>query len=162
PASWRNVGRRLTGGVILCAMVALPTRTRADEPTKDLCIAENENAQHLRRAGKLRAARAGFLECEAKSCPRLVREDCSAQLQEVERLLPTVLVRIRDKAGQPLPKLTAAIDDEALSEPVADSEFVVDPGEHTFRFSANGYEPLTKTFSVRESARGQELLVTIE
>ena len=67
-----RIGRTWTLGVALCAAMTFFPRTSAagGEPTKDQCVDANTKAQTLRRASKLRDARAELLICGAGKLPR--------------------------------------------------------------------------------------------
>jgi hypothetical protein len=144
--------------VLACGLVAITTSARGEDGAmgKEQCVETNEDAQSLRQRGELRAARAQFVRCVAASCPRLVREDCAEQVSEIDALLPTLAFVVRDPAGGRVPGVMVAIDGEARGELLEDAPLAMDPGEHTFKFTADGYEPVEKRLVVREGTRGSE------
>jgi hypothetical protein len=144
-------------GVLLAASSA-----SAAEPTKQECIAANESAQDLRRAGKLREARASLAVCTAASCPGPVREDCAQRLTEIEAVMPTVVFAAKDSAGHDLSTVRVTKDGEPLLDKLDGSAIVVDPGEHRFSFEAEGMRNTERTLIVREGDRARRVQVVLQ
>jgi hypothetical protein len=143
-------------GVLLTASVS-----RADEPTKQECIAANEGAQALRQAGKLRDARSKLSVCMASSCPGPVREDCGQRLEDLQRAIPTVVFDVKDAAGRDLLGVQISIDGNAPAM-VGVTAVPLDPGPHAFRFETSGASPVDKTLVLREGERDRRLSVVIQ
>jgi hypothetical protein len=139
-----------------------PTSAFADDLTKEQCVAASENAQTLRQRGKLRAARAEFLVCNSKSCPGPVREDCAEQLRATERMMPTLEFVVRDDSGRDVRDVEVTMDGSRLADRLDGSGVVaVDPGEHTFRFTAAEFEPLERRLVVRARAERTREVITL-
>jgi len=146
---------RLVLGVLLTA-----SASRADEPTKQECIAANESAQALRQAGKLRDARSKLSVCIASSCPGPVREDCAQRLEDVQKAIPTVVFDVKDTAGRDLLDVKLSVDGSAQGS-VRATGVPLDPGPHTFRFEAAGAPAADKSVVVREGERERRITVVI-
>jgi hypothetical protein len=131
----------------------LPCYARAAEPTKQECIAANDAAQDLRRAGKLHEARDKLALCVATSCPGPVREDCGQRLTEVDSVMPTVVFEAKDGAGNDLVAVTVTMDGQRLIDRLTGLPMQLDPGEHRFVFEATGLPSTEKTIVVREGER---------
>ena len=87
-------------GACIAALALVMTSTTAHAaPTKDECINANEAAQASRAAGRLRDAKAELTVCISKSCPGPVRDDCTEQLNELQKVLPTVVFAVRGAGG---------------------------------------------------------------
>jgi hypothetical protein len=69
------------------AMLFFASPAAADAPTKQECVAANEAAQDLRRAGKLREAREKLAVCLDEGCPKAVRDDCAQRRDEVDKAM---------------------------------------------------------------------------
>jgi hypothetical protein len=149
---------------ILVVGAAAP-RARAQEtaaaPTKQECIAADEEAQPLRRARKLIEARERLQECVAAGCPGPVREDCEARLDEVRRALPSVVLAARDAAGRSLVAVRVAVDGEAVAERLDGSPLEIDPGGHVVSFEAAGFERLDAPMVFGEGDKAQRREVTL-
>jgi hypothetical protein len=123
------------------------------------CLEAAESAQRVRGAGELRRARDELIVCSAASCPAAVRGDCTRWLAEVEALLPTVVVQVRDDAAVDLLDVTVTIDGVAQQGALGGRQIVLDPGPRLFRFAAPGRDPVERTVVVREGQKGA--LVTV-
>src|SRR4051812_19701496 len=58
------------------------------EAAKLACLGRHEDAERMRRGGKLLAARSSLLACSRASCPAAVRADCVDWLEDVSRSVP--------------------------------------------------------------------------
>jgi hypothetical protein len=134
----------------------------AAEPTKRECVAANEDAQDLRHAGKLREARRQFAACTAAGCPSLIREDCAQRLREVESALPSIVFVAKDRAGHDLTAVHVAMDGDPLIEHLDGTAVVIDPGEHKFVFTAEGFHDATSTMLVREGEGDRPVRIVLE
>jgi hypothetical protein len=140
------------------AFVVLVSSAAAAEPVsvKQQCIAANENGQNDRRNLRLHDAIDRFDFCAQKLCPPVLREDCAARKLEAESAMPSVTLVARDaKDGQPV-RATVRIDDGAAS-PVPASKISLEPGDHAFVFSAEGYA--NATFSAKLTEKQNERVV---
>ena len=126
-----------------------------DPPTKDQCITANENGQTLRQGGKLREARALLLVCVDPRCPDLVRDDCSERLNELDRSIPTIVFSAKGAADADLATVKVTMDGAPFTERLDGSPIAVDPGEHTFEFSTEGFRTQRKVFVIGEGAKGR-------
>jgi hypothetical protein len=136
--------------LIALGVVLVPWSARAAGPNKLECIAANDDAQDLRRAGKLREAREKLLLCGSTSCPGLVREDCAQRLTEVDHVMPSIVFEVKDGAGSDVAGVTVTLDGQQLPGKLSGLPVQVDPGEHRFVFEAQGLPATEKTIVVRE------------
>ena len=113
---------------------ALAGAARAD-PTTEECIDANAKAQALRRAGNLRHARENLLLCASASCPKMVRDDCTQRMDEVDRLTPTIVFQAKDAQGHDLSDVKVEVDGAPFTDRLVGTPLQVDVGEHTFSFS---------------------------
>ena len=153
---------------LACASAALgltllsATGARADsKQTKAQCVAANESGQDLRRTGKLREAKAALASCVVGSCPSAVREDCAERLADVERALPTVVVAASDAAGKDLVEVHVTVDGEPLTDVLDGKAAPLDPGEHRFRFEANGLPTKDETIVLAEGEKTRRVHVVL-
>jgi hypothetical protein len=135
--------------VLLVGLLATSSAA-ADPVTKEQCISTNEEGQDLRRAGRLRAAADRFTYCSAAVCPTVLRQDCIARLEDVQRAMPTVVFDARDPRGNHVTAVTVTIDDAPFAERLDGTALPVEPGTHRFVFKTAGARPLSKELSIRE------------
>ena len=138
--------------------VALPARA---DPTVDECIAANTSAQTQRRDGKLREARAQLLLCAAASCPKMVRDDCTKRMDEVDRAMPTIVFQAKDSHGGDLVNVDVTMDGSSLTSTLDGHALTVDVGDHQFTFSAQGYNPVTQHFVLVEGQKDRRETITL-
>ncbi len=122
-------------------------------PTKAQCVEANAQGQALRRESKLAAARRQLVTCTDAACPGLVRSDCTARLDELEKAQPTLVLDVKDRAGDDLTAVRVTVDGELLTMPLDGSAMRFDPGQHTFKFEAEGFEPVLRTIVIKEAEK---------
>jgi hypothetical protein len=157
----RRLQRRLGAGVLASAF-GLASGTATADPTKEECMNANEFAQSLRLSRRLRKAEDELTVCVARSCPELVRNDCSERLNEVQRAMPTVVFAVRSARGEGLTAVRVLVDGAPLAETLDGSAIEVDPGAHQFTFLADGYEPFEQETLVWEGQKERSLPVVLQ
>jgi hypothetical protein len=140
------------------AMISAAGQARAD--ALGACVDAHLDSQKLRETGKLVEARARLVTCAADACPTIVRRDCGSWLDEVDRMIPTVVFIAKDGAGNDLSAVRVRVDGVLLTERLDGPAVRVDPGEHVFEFNAADRTPLSKKLVVREGVKDrQEVIV---
>lgn len=134
----------------------------ADEPTKEECVAANEQAQKLRDRHKLRDAREHLRFCVSKSCPLVLQADCAERLNEVEKALPTIVFVVRNERGEDLTAVRVTMDGARLADRLDGSSLTVDPGEHTFVFESEGFARVESKRLVREGDKDRRENVVLK
>jgi hypothetical protein len=145
--------RRARVSACALAAVTLVAATGHAAPTKEQCIDANAQAQKLRRESRLTAARQQLEICGDPSCPTVVRSDCTTRLDEVQKAQPTLVLDIKNKAGDDLTAVDVKLDGQPFAIKLDGSAVSLDPGPHTFSFEAAGFEPFTKTLVLKESEK---------
>ena len=144
----------------LAAAVLFVSPARAADPTVEECVSANERSVPLRKAGKLREARAGLLRCSSASCPAAVRDDCIAEATRLERALPSLVFAVKDAAGNDLTAVRITMDGQPFAERLDGAALDVDPGEHVFVLSAQG-QTVERKLLVREGEKSRREQITI-
>jgi hypothetical protein len=106
---------------------SVPPAARADM-TKAQCVDANVSAQDLRRDGKLSAAREQLVKCAERSCPALVRDDCTRRLDEVDKAEPTIAFEVK-AAGADVFAVTVTVDGKPWTDTLEGKPIPADPGE---------------------------------
>jgi hypothetical protein len=119
--------------ILLVTLIA--SRAAAD---KQACLTAHEEAQKLRTDNKLRAAREKLLVCAANACPPLVKMDCTKWLPEVDRDLPTIIVRAKTDAGDDVADVRVLLDGAEVAKFLDGKPLAIDPGAHTIRLERAG------------------------
>jgi hypothetical protein len=143
--------------VLTLVGAALTSRpARADDMA---CIGASESSLALRKQGKLRDALKQLAVCADTSCPAEVRTECARRVDDVRAAIPTLILAMKDSAGNDVLGATARIDGEAAigldGRPVS-----IDPGEHTLVFEAPGQPPVEKKLVVHEAEKDRRETAT--
>jgi hypothetical protein len=150
------------GCLLLCTLAAATGWSRASHADEiDRCLTAHTQAQRLRQDGKLRASREQLLVCARTSCPNVVRAECGEWLGEVLALLPTVVIAARAADGTDLAEVRVTVDREPVLSHLDGRELELDPGLHTLRLEASGFEPAEQTIVVREREKARALAFTM-
>jgi len=128
----------------------------ADKP----CLEAHVDAQQLRGAGKLRAAKEKLLACSAKECHSLVKVDCTRWLGEVETAMPTVILAAKDGDGKDVVDVKVTVDGEAFVEKLDGKALELDPGTHKIRYEREGSAPIETEVMIKATEKDRLLSVT--
>jgi hypothetical protein len=129
----------------LALLAALPVATpvhAAPDDSRQACFTEYEQAQRLRKAGKLLASKEQLALCSDTVCPPFVVSDCATWAAEVDRDLPGVVVVMTNDADGIGGRVSVTVD-QAL-RPVGGSPMPVDPGPHEVRYEVDGRSAETR------------------
>jgi hypothetical protein len=147
--------RILPLALALVTTLALSSSAYAD--TVEACATASEEGQVLRDRGKLREARALLVKCAAEACPSVVRKDCAEWLDSVDRRMPSVTPRARDKDGQDQADVRVLADGELLAEKLDGRAIAIDPGPRRLRFEHKHFPPIEQTIVVREGEKARPI-----
>jgi hypothetical protein len=134
---------------------------RAADPTPKACNAAYEQAQVLRKANKLRAARQELLTCSQAKCPGAITADCGPWLREVEGALPSIVVVARDASGADVPAVKVSVDGAPLASRLKGEPIEVDPGEHTFVFEPEKGQRVEQTLIINVGEKNRLVQVAV-
>jgi len=130
------------------------------QPTKEVCIASNANAQALTLDGHFVQAHAALVQCAAASCPRIVRTDCAHQLTALEERQPSLLIAVHDADGRDRVDATVTLDGQPWLTKLDGLAVDVDPGPHVLAIVAPDRAPVTESIVVREGEKKRPVTVT--
>ena len=131
------------------------------DPSKQRCVADNEEAQNLRRSGHFAAASKRLDRCADPACPAVVRDDCSRLLDEIERAQPSFVFDVRDPSGIDIIGVRILVDGTLLTDHLDGRPLKVDPGVHEFTFDVPGQPTVTERLLVREGEAGRHERVVV-
>jgi hypothetical protein len=144
PALRRALRRGILIGASLVPAGTADAQQRVTAPSKSVCGQAYVDAQHLRAAGRLVAARAQLTVCAADACPKAVRPDCAQWLTEVNAQVSSVALHARDSAGGELADVRVNVDGVVVADGLQGQPIELDPGPHSLRFEHPGTPPLTQ------------------
>ena len=148
----------LLAGIL--ALAAGPSVAHADA-SKAECIDANAKAQDARRESRFSDAHLLLRQCAVPSCPGLIRDDCARRLDELETAQPTIVFDAKDASGRDVIAVDVIVDGKLLAQKLVGVPLPVDPGEHTFTFTASGLAPVTQTFAIKEGVKDRHEVIVL-
>lgn len=142
------------GPYLAAALLAVSGPALADA-TSDQCVDSNRRAQSLRRSGKLISAREELQSCAASRCPRMVRDDCTERLDEVNRAQPTLVFDARDATGKDIVDVAVTVDGRPLAAKLDGRPLSVDPGLHSFEFAVGDQATVRRSLVLKEGEKAR-------
>src|SRR5260370_24527413 len=121
------------------ATLADPASGGPPAPSNEVaqCVENHVKAQTLRKDAKLVQSREKLLTC-SRSCPNVIQFDCSRWLEEVDNLIPSVIVRAKAGANDVI-AARLFIDDKLVATALDGREMSLAPAPHRVRLeSADG------------------------
>jgi hypothetical protein len=122
------------------------------------CAQSFEQAQRLRNAFRYLDADAEALKCANPACGPLLSEECGKIYGELQAVMPSIVFVARDENGNDLPNASVEVDGKAPPISVDGTPVAFDPGNHEFRFAAEGFEPLVQSVVISTGERLRPLI----
>jgi hypothetical protein len=126
-----------------------------------VCINAYEQAQTLRKDGKLVSAKAQAAICAKPDCPALLTKDCSRWLTELEASTPTVVFDARTPAGAERTDVRVKIDGAVVAPHLDGKAVAIDPGTKKIVFEADDASPVETTIVIKEGEKNRKVSITI-
>jgi len=139
------------------AFVAWCRLGHADPQAKD-CIDAHADGQVLRGQHKLLDARRKFVACVAEGCPLLVQKDCAELLKEVDGATPSVVIAGLDAQGRDTTRISVKVDGRALASELDSVAIPLDPGAHSFEFTASNGAVQRVSLVLREAEKQRPVI----
>ncbi|MBX3187243.1 MAG: PEGA domain-containing protein [Labilithrix sp.] len=149
---------RLRGALALglsLALAAAPARAGDVEA----CVKAAELGQAARRSDRLLEAKSQFIRCASDACPAVIRSDCARWLDDVDARIPAVSVRATSEGADVAARVS--IDGVAIAD-AASKSIPLDPGKHTFRAEADGYETAEQSLVVAQGEKARVVTIAMK
>lgn len=130
--------------------------------TKVECAQAFEQSQRLRNAAQYLEANREVLKCTNPACGAALSEECGKIHAELQAATPSIVFGARDETGQELTAVSVVIDRAPVALPIDGKPVALDPGSHTFAFSADGFETQLQSLVVRTGERFRPVTVKLE
>ncbi len=143
---------------VLAALSWAPSALAEDDMKQ--CVAAYESAQTSKKDGKYVAALEHAKYCAQPTCGFLVNE-CLSLYDSLERDVPTFVFSAQNGDGQELINVTVSVDGKPLFSKIDGTALPLDPGEHLFRFEAEGLPPVEVSQVARVGDRHRLITVTL-
>jgi hypothetical protein len=82
-----------------------------------------------------------------------IQDECAHRVADVNAAVPTIVFELKDANGNDLRSVDITMDGKPIANRLEGTAISLDPGEHSFTFSAPGYLPFEKTFVLVESVK---------
>jgi hypothetical protein len=141
---------------------ALDGVAHAEPRPKVECKRAAERAQKYRNEGKLLQARDELHVCVRPVCPAVVRSYCTRWFVEVEADLPSVVIKVRDGAGNDLSDADVKVDGVLVDAWREGLPIPLDPGAHSLEYTRAGSEPVQTSVLLGVAEKHRVLSVTLD
>jgi hypothetical protein len=145
---------RLAVALVCAGGAFLGSRAAAAQVKR--CLDAAEEGQTSRDSGAYIRARDDFVACAGGECPGEVRKRCVDWLEEVEKLMPTVVFAAQ-AGGREVADVRVVIDGDAAVERLDGKPLPVDPGEHHFRFERAGEDAVEEAVVILAGEKGRRV-----
>ncbi len=104
-----------------------------------VCIEQHTDAQSLRTADRLLAAREQLVTCASDdTCPGLIRDDCASLVSELGQQIPSLVFAATDADGHDTLAVRVSQDGRPVLQQLTVDALELDPGTYVFRFESQG------------------------
>lgn len=120
------------------------------------CMTHHEQAQVARLSGRFLDSAHALKECASLTCPEALRIDCIEWRQELDELIPTVLIVAEGDSGD-LEEARVLVDDQVVREQLDGRPIALDPGTHLLRVLLPDGRSQKRRIVLSEGDRGRRL-----
>ncbi|HEY3254406.1 MAG TPA: hypothetical protein VGJ91_10670, partial [Polyangiaceae bacterium] len=120
------------------------------------CVAQHDSARQLRLSEQWQGARAAMISCADERCPLAIAADCRAWLDELAKLMPTLIIVVEgDELAARNSALRVELDGASLELKDPPSPIELLPGAHRLRFelSLSGEQPVDLRFVLEKGEK---------
>ena len=151
-----RLGYAATMAVVTASAAFGAKDARADD-AKEKCANSYDQAQKLKREGKLKEARKELVVCGSEKCPSVLVPYCVQMLKDVDDATPTVLIVAHDEKGQSIDDVRVIVDGEVVAEKLDGRAMPINPGSHMFRLEHAGAPAWEDKVLVTEGEHGHRI-----
>jgi hypothetical protein len=144
--------------ILTLAALIVPHDVLAESMSE--CLAAFDQGQIARDKLKLQSARTLFQSCARAACPALLQKDCSERLEEVVKVMPSIVPGARSSTGDDIANAAIVVDGVPV-HPDPGGAVPLDPGPHAVRFERDGFAPVTRDIVVRLGESNRPVIVTL-
>jgi hypothetical protein len=143
--------------LLLTPATALLSSATAYADQKEACATSYEQAQKLKRDGKLKEAREELVVCGSEKCPALLVPYCVQMLHDVDETMPTVIIVAHGVNGEQVQSVRVLVDGMLVAENLDGRAISLNPGKHHMRYELVGSAPVEEDIIVNEGERSRRL-----
>lgn len=129
------------------------------EVTATSCAEAHREAQVARRDDRLLDSKRQLIHCSQSACPSLITDDCRPWLDELEQLIPVLVIEVV-RGGAPV-LATIVVDGEERTSRASELRLPVDPGEHEVKVLVATSPPATRQIRVEPGTDPQPVVIEL-
>ncbi len=152
----------LSASALVPSLAAAQEAQPAPADPKVVCSQAFEQAQRQRNESHYVAANQEVLKCANPACGEALFQECTKLYTELQGAIPSVVFAARDKNGNELSDVRVTIDGQPFTEQLDGKPVQLDPGSHTFGFTAQDYPPIERVAVIRAGERFRPVSVVFE
>jgi hypothetical protein len=134
-------------------------RTALGGDEKQICLTAADQGQSLRDDGKYMAAREQFFVCARDVCPKLVHDQCTEWVRQIDDATPTVVFGAKDAQGNDVMSARILADGKLVASALDGKPVTLDPGPHDIRFERDPVESVTVRVVLRTGEKNRDVSV---
>jgi hypothetical protein len=161
PSLFRACLRAVVASVALGAPPLAARAQPAGDASARTCIDAHYESQKLRSGAKLVEARKRLVACSQEACPAVISRECAEWLVEVDKTLPTLVLKATDALDHDVTEINATENGAPFPLRPDGKPVAVDPGPHTYRFEYGG-QTVEMNVVVREGELRRVLQVVFD
>lgn len=136
------------------AQAAPETSPETSRQQVEQCVAQHDSARQLRLGEQWLEARAAMHACADERCPLAIVADCRDWLDELNRIMPTLLLVIEQSdPSRDWSTLRVELDGKIILLPDPPAPIEMLPGLHTLRVEVRGHSPIERTITLQKSEK---------
>lgn len=146
---------------ILAGVGALSSSRAAEgADQKEACLAAADAGQSLRDDGQYSIARDQFLTCARDVCPKIVHDQCTTWLHQLDEATPTVVFGAKDDHGNDVSAARVIADGKVITNTLDGKPVPLDPGPHDIRFERDPSGAITVHVVLKAGEKNREVTAT--
>lgn len=147
--------------LVVAACLSSTAAAQPAPPDKQACFDSYVTAQKRQREGALIAAREALLVCSQPACPEPVPAHCAQWLLDVDRRLPSVVIRARTSDGRDVSDAAVEVDGKPFATRLDGRAQPVDPGPHRLRLQPAEGLPVETRLVINEGEKSRLVTLTL-
>lgn len=140
---------------------ALQMGTAQAQDAAQQCATSYETAQRERGRGAFLEATQAAQACSQIECNALIVQECIKLLEQFKAETPTMVFSARNGRGEEIAAVKVEIDGKPAADRIDGLPIAVNPGIHTFRFTAEGEAPVEIKHTARVGDKNRLVEVQI-
>jgi hypothetical protein len=132
---------------------AVVAHAQEESPSKASCAQAYESAQESRAAGQLQETQTRLSLCARPECPSFVQKDCARWLGEVERELPSIIVKADGLDADAA--ISVKIDGNEVAGALGGQAITLDPGRHELVADSPGRTSVNRVIVAQQGVQNR-------